>query len=302
MKPQPLGVRALISPSCTFSQLTLFSQFQTLTQALLASNPQSTCTRCRNNLSRRQYSAAATAATPDPSTQSIDSTVSSSTTPPIADTRTQTRPQYQIRAGVVLSRPPVITRDLHPFEQAFFLYQRRLNERTAMPFSRYFYIKRGTPADVEWKRKIKERLTPARDIGTYNAYAKDGWNDEVLVGAKEGNPEHQMEVLLRDAEEPGPSADGESAKGADESSSSRKMAVEKPQSRITEADVEGDQQSLNRMLQRTLYLLVKNEQGKWEFPSSRLVGREGLNKVCAHTIDEQDGRLTSVIGCGASHL
>lgn len=231
------------------------------------------CTRCRVSLSRRQYSAAA-------QTQPVEEPVDASTsTTSIADSRTQTRPQYQIRAGVVLSRPPIVTRDLHPFEKAFYLYQRRLNERTAMPFSRYFYIKRGTPADVEWKRKIKERLTPARDIGRYNAYAKDGWNDEVLIGAKEGDPEHQIEALLQDAEDPGASTAGESGGGAEDLGGSRKMAVERPQSRVTEADNQGDQQSLDRLLQRTLYLLVKNEQGKWEFPSAKLNGREGLNKV-----------------------
>ncbi|KAB8349765.1 hypothetical protein FH972_023779 [Carpinus fangiana] len=158
-----------------------------------------------------------------------------------------------------------------------------------MPFSRYFYIKRGTPAEVEWKRKIKERLTPARDIGTYNAYSKEGWNDEALVGAKESDPANQMEALLRDAEEPGAGGEGEGAKSTEEASASKKMAVEKPQSRITEADKEGDQQSLNRMLQRTLYLLVKNEEGKWEFPSSRLVGREGLNKAAERIIFEAGG-------------
>ena len=107
---------------------------------------------------------------------------------------------YQLRAGIVLSRPPLITRDLHPFEKAFYLYQRRLNERLAIPFTRYFYYRKNTPPAIEFKRKIKERKTPARDIGFYDAYGPDAWHDELLMGAPESEPEHQMEALLKDAQ------------------------------------------------------------------------------------------------------
>ncbi|MCJ1258209.1 54S ribosomal protein L17 mitochondrial [Lignoscripta atroalba] len=178
------------------------------------------------------------------------------------------RPAYQIKAGVVLSRPPLLTRDLTPFEKAYFLYQRRLNERLALPFTRYFYYQKGTPGDVEWKQKIKERKTPARDIGVYNAYSKEGWNDELLVGAKESEPEHQIEALLKDAEVP-------ETRGAEEQVVKREK-VEKPLPRVTEADQNGDVRSLNRALARTLYLVVKGSDGGWRFPCGGLVGRESL--------------------------
>lgn len=197
-------------------------------------------------------------------------------------------PVYQLHAGVVLSRPPQITRDLHPFEKAFFLYQRRLNERLALPFTRYFYFKKGTPADVEWKRKAKERLTPARDIGVYNAYGREGWNDELLVGALESEPEHQMEALLKDAEAPGVGTTAaaeaiEAANNADttaaEAAAAKKPEVERPASRVSEADEKKDLSSLDRLLQRTVYLVVKNKDGRWTFPSSQLVGKEHLHTV-----------------------
>lgn len=198
--------------------------------------------------------------------------------PPVAPTVTQ--PGYSIHAGVVLSRPPLITRDLHPFESAFFLYQRRLNERLALPFTRYFYFKKKTPADIEWKRKIKDRLTPARDIGRYKGYGDEAWNDEVLVGAEESNVQWQVERLLEDAEKP--AAKGEAEHGAGTSEVEAKPdieAIEKPMPRVTEADLKNDVKSLNRMLQRTLYLLVKNKEGKWAFPADRLVGKEALHSV-----------------------
>lgn len=178
---------------------------------------------------------------------------------------------YKTRAGVVLSRPPQITRDLTPFEQAFYLYQRRLNERQALPFTKYFYFKRDTPADTDWKRKIKTRLTPARDIGIYNAYSKEGWNDELLVGAPESSPSHQVEALLKDAEPPSTDEKGQQLAHVE--------PVERPAPRETEADRTGDVQSLNRLLQRTLYLLVKGNDGTWAFPDGVLVGRENLHRV-----------------------
>jgi large subunit ribosomal protein L46 len=200
--------------------------------------------------------------------------------PPVAQIFPQT--SYSVNAGVVLSRPPQLTRDLHPFEAAYFLYQRRLNERTALPFTRYFYYKKRTPADIEWKRKIKQRLTPARDIGRYKGYGAEAWNDELLVGAKESEFDWQVERLLEDAEQTG--AENQAEEGSEQLTvtSTRKKVehepVERPMPRLTEADLENDVKSLNRALQRTLYLLVQNKDGHWTFPYAKLE-KETLHAV-----------------------
>jgi large subunit ribosomal protein L46 len=180
------------------------------------------------------------------------------------------KPVYTINAGVVLSRPPQITRDLTQFEKAYYFYQKRLNERLALPFTKYFYFKRGTPADEDWKRKLRERQTPARDIGKYNAYSKDAWNDELLVGAVESEPEHQVEMLVQDAE---------ATVNATSQDTSKKEEIPRPFPRVTEADQKNDQQSLNRALQRTLYLLVQSKEGYWKFPSSPVEQEETLRLV-----------------------
>lgn len=115
---------------------------------------------------------------------------------------------------------------------------------------------------------MRQRLTPARDIGRYQGYGDEAWNDEVLVGAKESDPHWQVEKLIEDAENSGaegaPAATGAAAQKVD------REAVDKPMPRITEADQMNDVQSLNRALQRTLYLLVKNKEGLWQFPEDRL--------------------------------
>ena len=176
-----------------------------------------------------------------------------------------------MQVAPVLSRPPVITRSLTPFEKAYYLYQKRLNERLALPFTRYFYFKKDTPADNEWKRKAKTRPTAARDIGNYSGHGQWAWNDELLLGAKESEPEMQVEALLKDAEGLETTSAAEAAK---------KEVVERPMPRITEADKKGDERSLNRLLERSLYLVIKSPQGRWQFPGAAIEGRESLHQVC----------------------
>jgi len=193
----------------------------------------------------------------------------------------------------VLSRPPLLTRELTSFEKAYFLYQKRLNERLALPFSRYFYYKKGTPGDEEWKRKIRARKSAARDIGVYAAYGEEGWNDEVLVGDQTAEPENAVEALIRDAEgknivddtavgdtdKDGEAVTGEARVGEGQRRELQRVEVERPVPRVTEADRTNDLKSLSRKLDRSLYLLVKNKDGRWRFPEDRVYGRENLHQV-----------------------
>ncbi len=260
--------------------------------------PQSICTSCLLSLRHQRLTSTTTSAAvaPRESLPAEDVNESPSASPSLS-------PQsvYQIQASVILSRPPILTRDLTPFEKAYFLYQRRLNERLALPFTRYFYYQRGSPGDVDWKRKIKERKTPARDIGVYNAYSKEGWNDELLVGARESEPEEQIEALVRDAQVE--KKEGEGNEGA----ASKEEEIEKPMSRVTEADKIGDTKSLNRALTRTLYLVVKSGNGakgrsRWGFPSSALEGKESLHTVCLKIFEILGILLTCSITGSRAHL
>ncbi|CAG7949776.1 unnamed protein product [Penicillium salamii] len=220
------------------------------------------CRSCQETIGRRSYATATPAAT------------ESTTTPPVVT------PAYTINAGVVLSRPPQITRELEPFEKAFFFYQKRLNERLALPFTKYFYFKRGTPADEDWKKKIQERRTAARDIGKYNAYDSDAWNDELLLGAEQSEPANQIEALVQDAE---------STANATSQDTSKKEDIPRPYSRITEADQKNDQKSLNRLLSRTLYLLVQSKEGNWKFPTSPVETGETLRLAAERTLSDSAG-------------
>lgn len=187
------------------------------------------------------------------------------------------RAAYQLRAGVILSRPPQITRDLTSFERAFLLYQRRLNERLALPFTKYFYFKKGTPADLDWKERTRVKLTPAHDVGIYHSYGKEGWHDEVLMGARESEPSHQLEALFDDATP-------RRADSNEEEESSKSPVMERPMSRHTTADYSQEDKSLNRLLHRTLSLLVRDVHGRWTFPTDPLIGTESLRQVGIHSV------------------
>ncbi|TLD21031.1 Ribosomal protein L46 [Venturia nashicola] len=234
------------------------------------------CISCRKSIAQRRHASSAAAVAGRPfATQSVD--------PPV-DHSPSTNLAYRLRTGVVLSRPPQITRDLTSFEKSFYLYQRRLNERLALPFRQYFYFRKQTPAILDWKRKVNERQTPARDIGKYNPYADEGWNDELLVGAKESEPEYQAEVLLQDSIIYPVQKDGEEA-----AVEAQRKALVKPLPRVTEADRKNDQRSLNRSLQRTLYLLVQNERGHWTFPTDTIIGRESLYQAAERILVQSGG-------------
>lgn len=248
------------------------------------------CISCRHRLaghgSRRHASAAAAVAEePSPTETKLPN-------PPV--TAPGPKKAFQLKCSPVLSRPPVITRELTSFEKAFFLYQKRLNERLALPFTRYFYTKKETPADIEWKRKRPARRgTAARDIGAYNAYDDERWNDEVLIGSKLGEPEDIVEKLVRDAEgkdiiegeaqgdaeTDGKAVSGDARAGEGAQKPVSEVIVERPISRVTQADEANDVKSLNRKLDRSLYLLVQNKDGEWRFPEDRVYGRENLHQV-----------------------
>lgn len=183
---------------------------------------------------------------------------------------------------MILTRPPILTRDLTPFEEAFYFYQKRLNERLTAPFRKDFYFKKDTAADLDWRIKLKERHgVPAKDIGRYNPRGRMAWNDELLVGSATSSQAVMREKLLADAEMR-VSEDGEEIPAED------RIPVEKPMPRRTEADEQNDVRRLDRALDRTLYLVVKKKaaegakegEAKWMFPTGTVPTEEGLHEVC----------------------
>ncbi|KAE9367340.1 hypothetical protein N431DRAFT_382971 [Stipitochalara longipes BDJ] len=258
------------------------------------------CTSCTHQLSRRTYAVAATSLktpspTPDSSLHHLKSI------PPV----TASTPQYApTKAGILLTRPPLLTAPLTSFEKAFFFYQKRLNERLALPFTRYFYFKKGTPADTDYKIKARERNgVAARELGGYRAYGEEGWNDELLVselqreGEVEGlgkmgiaEPKHMIESLIKEARVRAVEGkDGAAVEVQEGDVVHVDKVLERPLKRYTDADRKGEFTRLDRQLARTLYLLVKKEGGGWGFPAGELVGRENLHQAAERVLVQTAG-------------
>lgn len=176
--------------------------------------------------------------------------------------------------------PPLTTRTLHPFENAFFFYQKRLEERLNTPFITSIYYKPDTARRLDWDLKVQSRGgTVAKELGVYNGKASRAWDDELRVGDKLSDQESVLGALLKDAEAR-VSDDAEMIAPEDV------VKVEAPPERVTEADRKGDVKRLDRKLDRTLYLVVKSE-GRWVFPSDVIAEGENLHEVRISTTPSQ---------------
>ncbi|KAI5863169.1 39S mitochondrial ribosomal protein L46-domain-containing protein [Durotheca rogersii] len=245
--------------------------------ALLRRSQPSICASCRN-AQFRSYSAAASAAAtaqappPEPA--------ESEPQPPTAEPR---EVKYRIKSGLILSRPPLLTRRLTPFENAFYFYQKRLNERLTLPFRHTLFFKKDTAPDLDWRIKFEERgQVVAKELGRYYARGRNAWNDELLVGSTLSDQDRLREILLKDAEsrvtEDGDVADPDEI-----------VPVERPMDRITEADKTNDIRRLDRKLDQTLYLIVKRSDGSWHFPTDDVTTDDSLHGTAARALEYSAG-------------
>ncbi|KAL9106232.1 MAG: hypothetical protein Q9227_008700 [Pyrenula ochraceoflavens] len=240
------------------------------------------CLPCRLNSTS---TAASTASSPPNSPEPSPTTPN----PPVPN---QTPFPYSIHGSLLLSRAPLLTPSLHPFESAFYLYQRRLNERLALPFTQYFYYKRGTPAFLEWRAQRRARGGVAtRDIGNYDAYSKEGWNDEVLVGDKTGESGEIVRQLVRDEGEGKVLGERDDALSEEEGGKGRQK--DEMKGLVRDLGKEQDLKSLERQLDRTLYLVVRKgakgltgerERMSWGFPDGELLEKEGVKDAAVRSL------------------
>ncbi|KAG6006121.1 hypothetical protein E4U21_007357 [Claviceps maximensis] len=258
--------------------MTASSRGRRAMQSILGATP-NVCSRCATSFIRaptRLYSATTTTIT------------SSETSPPPAEgtvppsSPTRAPPSYDVRSGLILTRPPLLTRKLHPFENAFFFYQKRLEERLNTPFITSIYFKRDTARQLDWNLKVKERNgTVAKDIGVYSGKNSKAWDDELKVGDDLSSQESLLNCLLKDAE-------ARISDDAEVISPEDVVPVERPMERETEADKKGDVRRLDRQLDKTLYLVVKGEDG-WGFPADVITRDENLHEAAKRVLDQAAG-------------
>ncbi|BFZ53411.1 hypothetical protein PYCC9005_000434 [Savitreella phatthalungensis] len=204
-------------------------------------------------------------------TSSTTSTLSESATPDASDVpveamtrrRASKTMRYQLHAGLIVSRPPVITRQLEPFEEAYYGYQRLLRSRLASPFPQDFYFQKGSLASKRWTAGGAMRDDRLRREGLTHAASTDAQAELQHIG-------------------PGTELTTEERELQDEA----RLAAELARPRTTEADRANDRTSLDRQLHRTLYMLVdraadgrevREEESGWRFPQTHLGVGETLH-------------------------
>uniref|UniRef100_A0A0D2XDU1 Large ribosomal subunit protein mL46 n=1 Tax=Fusarium oxysporum (strain Fo5176) TaxID=660025 RepID=A0A0D2XDU1_FUSOF len=224
--------------------MTASSRGSKAAQAVLSTSP-NLCTRCASSSSVSRY--------PARLYSSLAAAVAKTPTDTSTPAPARSPPPYDVRSGVILTRPPLVTRKLHPFENAFFFYQKRLEERLNTPFITSIYFKPDTARRLDWNIKVQERKgTVAKELGVYNGKSSKAWDDELKVGDELSNQETIVKSLLRDAE------------------------------------ARGDVQRLDRQLDRTLYLVVKGKDG-WGFPADVIPKDENLHESAKRVLDQAAG-------------
>lgn len=193
------------------------------------------------------------ATTPAP----LKSNISSTSSAVVSSTKDLIINSQRIVAGAVVSRQPLILRDLTPFEKEYFLYQKNLERDHAAAFGAEFYFKKGSVAERRWKQQEAERQAAASGASSTSTGAK---------GSKSSK---------------GAAAEAVQDEVTEEDRVAALEAKIQFNDRITDADRKNDVRSLERALARTLYLIVKKprDQHAWQFPQGGVRVCENLQEV-----------------------
>ncbi len=152
------------------------------------------------------------------------------------------------------------------FEQAYHEYNRQLSEALQQPFPKDFYFKKGSAAE---KRFEEDQSSSPQGFSAIASAAAASSSSSAAKG-KGGKP--------KDASSTPAVATTSTSSGADGDAESR------PLPRTTEADAKNDVRSLERKLDQTLYLVVKQKSkgaATWRFPAKALadIKHENLHDV-----------------------
>lgn len=177
----------------------------------------------------------------------------------------------KIISSLILSRPPVILREPTSFEKAYHEYNRQLSEALQQPFPKDFYFKKGSAAE---KRFEEDQASSPQGFSAIAAAASGS--------ASKGKSSKAKETAAAPS----------SATTTTNTTSAEGDAENRPLSRTTQADASNDVRSLERKLDRTLYLVVKQKSTKgaasWRFPAKALTDtkHQNLHDVAPASVTE----------------
>ncbi|KAG5365590.1 54S ribosomal protein L17 [Yarrowia sp. C11] len=177
-----------------------------------------------------------------------------------------------ISGGMILSRIPIVTSEPTPFAKQYYQYMDGLKRQMMFTFPSFLYYKRGTLAERKY-RELNKIPTQARDGVVYPEGIPD------VVNHRERSAAQQIAL---------PPKGIEGTRGAKKSAEESEEDEIKPNSRVTEADQQNNTKSLERKLDRTLYLLAQTKNG-WRFPSVVVNEKETIDEAAKRGIHELGG-------------
>ncbi|KAK9343909.1 39S mitochondrial ribosomal protein L46-domain-containing protein [Lipomyces starkeyi] len=162
---------------------------------------------------------------------------------------------FKIMSGLILCRQPIVTPELTLFERAYYNYQSELQKRLMWTFPKWFYYPEGTLAERQFSS-----VQPTVDGNDRAEFEKPD-----IVFNRDRRSKQEVVFPERDVER-------------ETEESAKIYAKIEPRSRITEADKTNNFRSLERKLDRTLYLLVKKDRqaNEWKFPAAEVLNGETL--------------------------
>lgn len=151
-----------------------------------------------------------------------------------------------LSSALLVTRAPVLQRELTPFEREYYRFNTALSHTLMQPFPRDMYFKKGSAAESRFDEYYKQ--------------LQKTW---------------EVETETRGAHE--------SRKNAQNDSDAELYAT---LPRTTDADAQKNVRSLERALDRTLYLFVSDKKDEWRLPAKALPTERTLNDTLHDTATE----------------
>lgn len=180
---------------------------------------------------------------------------------------------------LVLSRNPVITAAPPRFEAQYYRYQNELWKRLMWTFPSWFYYRKGTILEQAFRE-----LNPGPVYNNPNIEFPRGRPEVVHQRDRRFKQEIRLPKTYKAAEAAETAgAEGAAAAEAAAAASDDMSRQVVPNARTTAADAANDRTSLERKLDRTLYLAVRPQGGQWQLPTFG----ETLEVKALHTMAEE---------------
>jgi 39S mitochondrial ribosomal protein L46 len=183
--------------------------------------------------------------------------------PHIGTRRTPNPKQWHLLAGVLLSRPPLLLPQLHPFEEQVQQYQAMIERHQYTRFPINFFFKQGSIAEKRWRQKHPREakksgsgiLRESEDNKNMPEWIVGGKSDEQVMKARSNAPEPVLTTKQTKARE---ELSDEEKKDL-EQYAAEEEEFDEARSELPE-HINLDLHRIERQPRQTVYCLVRNSQ------------------------------------------